>query len=81
MDKPIELLYVSACTGEPTLSLPRNLVVLREQSSATLCERYISAAQCQSLTSSVSEVYLEDGGILHIDRVNEENEKSFNISR
>ena len=79
LDKPIELLYVSACTGEPTLSLPRNLVVLRKQSSATLCERYISAAQSQSLTSGVSEVYVEDDGILHIDRLNEENDKSFNI--
>ena len=79
LEKPIELLYVSASTNEQALALPRNIVVLRKQSSATLCERYISVTHSQSLTSSVSEVYIEDNGILHIDRVNEENDKSFNI--
>ena len=43
VNRPIELLFISATGGEGMLALPRNLVLLRAGSQATLHERYMSA--------------------------------------
>jgi Fe-S cluster assembly scaffold protein SufB len=79
MDRPLELLFISAAGGEGMLGLPRNLVLLRAGSQATLYERYISATPTRSLTSVVSEVLLEENAKLHLGRLLEESKRSFHI--
>ena len=56
LDKPIELLFISACSGKDRLGLPRNLVLCRSGSSAVVVERYLSATKSRSLTNVVTEV-------------------------
>ena len=79
MDRPLELLFVSATGGEGMLALPRNLVLLRAGSQATLHERYISASPARCLTNAVSEVLIEEDAKLHLGRLQEESERSFHI--
>ena len=79
VDRPIELLFISATGGEGRLALPRNLVLLRAGSQATLHERYVSASPARCLTSAVSEVLIEDDAKLHLERLQEESERSFHI--
>jgi len=79
MDRPLELLFVSATGGEGMLALPRNLVLLRAGSQATLHERYMSASPARCLTNAVSEVVIEEDAKLHLGRLQEESERSFHI--
>ena len=79
LDKPIELLFVCACGGESQLSLPRNLILGRPGSRATVIERYLSAVEARSLTNTVSEVLLENGAQLTHQRIVDESSRSFHI--
>jgi len=54
LEKPIELLFVSGCSGEGFLSLPRNLVILGEGSQANVIERHLSFSQERSLSNALT---------------------------
>ena len=79
LDKPIELLFVSACSGKDRLGLPRNLVLCRSGGSATVVERYLSATKSRSLTNVVTEVVLDGGARLNHYRVVDESADSFHV--
>ena len=79
LDKPIELLFVSACSGKDRLGLPRNLVLCRSGSSATVVERYLSATKSRSLTNVVTEVVLDGSARLNHYRVVDESADSFHV--
>lgn len=79
LEKPIELLFVSACEGEGRLGLPRNLIVCRSGSRASVIERYLSAVEARSLTNAVSEVILDDGARLTHQRIIDESSRSFHV--
>ena len=79
LDKPVELLFICACAGEGRLGMPRNLIVGRPGSRASVIERYLSVDETRSLTNAVSEVILEEGAQLSHHRITDESSRSFHV--
>lgn len=79
VDKPIELLFISGCSGEGFLSLPRNLVVMGAGSQATVIERHVSLADERLLSNSVSELILADNASLNYQSVQQVAPRGFHV--
>ncbi len=79
IEKPIELLFVSGCSGEGYLSLPRNLIVLGAGSKATVIERHVSLSGERALTNSVSELILAANARLNYHGLQQTSERSFHV--
>ncbi|HCX88114.1 MAG TPA: Fe-S cluster assembly protein SufD [Gammaproteobacteria bacterium] len=79
LEKPIELLFVSGCSGEGFLSLPRNLVILGEGSQASVIERHLSFSQERSLSNSLTEIILEKAAALDFCCVQDQAERTFHV--
>jgi len=79
LDKPIELLFVSGCSGEGFLSLPRNLVILGEGSQASIIERHISFGAERSLSNSLTEIILDKNATLHYCCAQDQAERTFHV--
>ena len=79
LEKPIELLFVSGCSGEGFLSLPRNLVILGEGSQANVIERHLSFSQERSLSNALTEIILEKDATLNFCSVQDQAERTFHV--
>ena len=79
LEKPIELLFVSGCSGEGFLSLPRNLVILGEGSQCSIIERHISFGAERSLSNSLTEVILDKNAILNYCCAQDQAERTFHV--
>ena len=64
IDKPIQILYVSAARGVPTVSYPRALIVAGENSQATIAETYIQAGQGTVFSNAVTEIVLGENAVV-----------------
>lgn len=58
LDKPLELIFIAS--GEQTLNMPRNLVVLEANAEATIIERQRSTDGSTALSNSATEVRLHN---------------------
>ncbi len=79
VEKPIELLYLSTGRTTPTVSHPRNLFLLGEQSQVTILEHYAGSRNETYLTNSVCEIVLADHAILDHYKIQRENHDAFHI--
>jgi Fe-S cluster assembly protein SufD len=86
LEKPICLLYVSVPDFHPTVSYPRNLVVVGRESQASLIECYAgleagAAPAAVYLSNAVSEVVVGEGAVLEYHRIQEEGDGAFHFGR
>jgi Fe-S cluster assembly protein SufD len=79
LEKPIELLFVSGCSGEGFLSLPRNLVILGEGSQGSIIERHISFGAERSLSNSLTEIILDKNATLNYCCAQDQAERTFHV--
>ena len=79
LDKPIELVFLSGCSGGGFLSLPRNLVTLGAGSRACVIERHLSCAEDRSLSNALTEIILEEGASLDYCCVQDQAERTFHV--
>lgn len=79
MERAIEILFISGFSGEGFLSLPRNLVVLGNNSKATVVERHITAEGTRVLTNSITELLISDSSELEYSIAQKGNEKNFHV--
>ena len=77
---PIHLLFISTATGKPTLSQPRNLILLGEGSRATLVESYAGLSDEIYFTNAVTEVVLGENSHLDHYKLQEESARAFHIA-
>jgi Fe-S cluster assembly protein SufD len=80
VEKPIHLVFVSTAPGQPTVSHPRNLVVLGENSQATLVESYVGSEGEVYFTNAVTEVVLGENAFLDHYKLQEESRQAFHIA-
>lgn len=78
VERPLHLLFVS--TGDGSVSHPRNLVVARTGSRATLIQDHVSLGSGTCFTNAVCEVTLEQDAQLDMVLVQRENPTSYHIS-
>lgn len=80
VEKPIYLLYVSTATGEPIMTHPRNLIILGEDSQATIVEDYVSLGAGVYFSNVVTEVVVGQNGVLTHYMIEQESKQAFNVS-
>ncbi len=80
VEAPIHLLFVSTGLGQPTVSHPRNLIVVGSGSQATIVESYIGLDHHVSLTNAVTEVVVGENATIDHYKVQRESEAAFHIA-
>jgi Fe-S cluster assembly protein SufD len=80
LDEPIYLLFVSSATHSPAITHPRNLIVLEDNSQATIIEDYVSLADDVYFSNSVTEVLVGENSVLSHYMIERESKKAFNVS-
>ncbi len=80
VEEPIHLLYVSASQTPAAVSYPRNLVVLEDESQATLIESYVGLDKGSYLTNAVTEVRVGSAANLEHYKMQRESEAAVHIS-
>jgi len=80
VEEPIHLLFVSSSRPEPTVSYPRNLVLMEAESQATIIESYVGLDKGVYLTNAVTEIRVGDGAVLDHYKMQRESEAAFHVS-
>lgn len=80
IEKPIQLLYLTA-TGENIITNPRNLFVIENNAQVKIVEIHKSLEENVNFTNLVTEVVVEENAIVEHVKLQDENLKSFHISR
>ncbi len=80
LEEPIYLLFISSANASPTLTHPRNLILLEDNSQATIIEDYISLADDVYFSNSVTEVVVGQNSVLSHYKIERESKKAFNVS-
>lgn len=80
LEKPIHLLFVSTGNGQPTVSHPRNLILVGRESQAILIEGYVGLGKEVTFTNAVTEIVAGEGAVLDYNKLQQESERSFHIA-
>ncbi len=80
VEEPIHLLFVSTASDRPTVSYPRNVIVLEENSQATIIESYAGLDKGVTLTNAVTEIDVGAGAILDHYKMQRESDAAFHVS-
>jgi Fe-S cluster assembly protein SufD len=80
LDVPLQILCLSDPVGSEMATFPRLLVVLEENSSATIIETYASTKESQYFTNGVVEIVLKDEARLEHCRVQRESVEAFHVA-
>ncbi len=79
VERPINMLYLSGKQAKPFASHLRNLVVMEENTEATLIESYIGLDDSDYFTNTVTEVALNNGARLQHYKLQQESLNSHHI--
>ncbi len=77
---PIHLLYLSTASPEPTVCHPRNLIVLEENSQATIVETYAAIDDNVYFTNAVTEIIARENAIVDHCKIALESDRAFHIA-
>jgi len=91
LEKPIYLLYLSGTAGLPTVSYPRNLIILGRESQAEIIEGYLGYdvasprkaedAVSPAFTNTVTEIAVGEGAVLQYHRIQQQHDTAFHFGR
>ncbi len=79
VDKPVHLIFLSDHHEDPCASLPRNLIVLGENSRATVIESYTGADDAEYFTNTNTEVVLQRSAALEHYKIQREGLKGYHV--
>jgi Fe-S cluster assembly protein SufD len=79
LQKPIHIIYATTRTSAPSVTFPRNLIIVGRLAEAAIVEEYVSLGGEEYFTNSVTEVAAGDGAVLEHYRVQRESTEAFNI--
>lgn len=81
VEEPIQIVYLTANEGNPTMAFPRTLIVAEENAQATIIESYSSAEEdCIYFNNAFTDFVLGDNANLNHYRLGFESFKAFHIS-
>ena len=81
VEKAVHVVYLSTRREAPYLTNPRNVIVARDGSSATIVEHYLGESGTKALTNAVSEIVVEKGEALGHVRFQDEAPTAFHVAR
>jgi len=79
VEHPIHVLFVSTFHPTPTVSYPRNLIVVGEGAQATVTESYVGLDEGTYFTNPVTEAVVGPAGRLDHYKLQRESEKAFHV--
>jgi Fe-S cluster assembly protein SufD len=79
VDTPIYVLFVSTA-DEPIASHPRTLIIVGEDSRASIIEDYLSLGDGSYFTNAVTEIVLGENSVIEHYRLQDENHETFHVS-
>jgi Fe-S cluster assembly protein SufD len=80
LEEPIHLLYLSTEAALPTVTYPRNLIVMGEDTQASILEDYVSLGDGVALSNAVTELVVGQNSVVSHYLIERENTQSFNVS-
>ena len=80
VEQPINLVFISAGTGEPWACYPRNLIVLGEGCQATFVEAFLSLNGLVYLNNVVTEIVAGPGAVIEYYKIERESSQGFHIA-
>ncbi len=80
VEEPIHLLYVSTSQDPVAVCYPRNLILLDDESQATVIESYVGLDRGAYLTNAVTELRVGNGANLEHYKMQRESEAAVHIS-
>ncbi|MBT7512446.1 MAG: Fe-S cluster assembly protein SufD [Rhodospirillaceae bacterium] len=80
VEAPIEVIYVAGLTDSPVAYHPRNLIVMEENSQATIVKLHAVLVVGAYFANAVTEVEVGDGATLRHYRVQSENRESTHLA-
>ena len=79
LEKPINITYVSKNNSNIFATHPRNLILIGENSKATIIENYIGVDNTNYFTNAVTETSLSQGASLEHYKIQQESSNAFHI--
>jgi Fe-S cluster assembly protein SufD len=80
LESPVAILFVSTEHDSPTVSHPRNLIVVDENAQATIVEDYVSLGGGQVFCNTVTELVAADHAVVSHYMIEREHTSAFNVS-
>jgi Fe-S cluster assembly protein SufD len=80
LEAPICLLYVSTGNSAPLMAHPRNLVIVAENSQATVVEDYVSVKSEVMFSNVVTELVVGEGAVVAHYMIEREDMQTLNVS-
>jgi len=80
VEEPISILYVSTGNSAPAMAHPRNLVIVEENSQATVVEDYVSVASGVMFSNVVTELYAGQDAVVAHYMIEREDKRALNVS-
>ncbi len=80
VEEPIWLLFISSAGALPLMSHPRNLILVDEDSSATIIEEYVSVREGSVFCNAVTEMVAADNTVVSHFRIEREQARTSNVS-
>jgi Fe-S cluster assembly protein SufD len=80
VEEPIHLLFVSTPRGEPTVSHPRNLIVVGAGSQASIVESYVGLGSGTYFTNAVTEIVVGESALIDHYKLQRESETAFHVA-
>ena len=81
LQKPLHILQISHGGGHPTVSHPRNLIVVGDTGQANIIETFVSLEEDTTFTNTVSEIVAGEGALVDYCKVQQESDASFHYAR
>lgn len=79
LEKPLHVVYLSSNSGQPTQSHLRNLILMEEDSQATVVEHYWGNNLKPYFTNVVTKISLDRGAALDHTKIQQESELAYHI--
>jgi Fe-S cluster assembly protein SufD len=80
LKEPVHILYISTGTTDPIITHPRNLVVMDEDSQATIVEDYVSMGSDVYFSNVVTEAVVGENSVLSYYFIERQSKKAFSVS-
>jgi Fe-S cluster assembly protein SufD len=81
LQKPLHILQVSLGGGHPTVSYPRNLILVGETGQASIIETFVSVEDHTTFTNTVTEIVAAEGALVDYTKVQQEGDAAYHYAR
>lgn len=80
LDRPIHLVFISASSGTPSISHPRNLLLVGDLAQVSIIETYAGLEGDVYFTNTLTGIIAGEGSAIHHYKVQRESSRAFHIA-